>query len=55
MKIIIDLNIVNGITIIMVTHDTNLKNFSTRTIRMLDGKVANDEVILMNYYHIEKR
>ncbi|CAD8071392.1 unnamed protein product [Paramecium primaurelia] len=43
MKIIIDLNIVNGITIIMVTHDTNLKNFSTRTIRMLDGKVANDE------------
>lgn len=30
----------------MVTHDTNLKNFSTRTIRMLDGKVANDEVNL---------
>ncbi|CAD8156525.1 unnamed protein product [Paramecium octaurelia] len=43
MKIIIDLNIEKGITIIMVTHDTNLKNYSTRTIRMLDGKVANDE------------
>ncbi len=28
----------------MVTHDTNLKNYSTRTIRMLDGKVASDEV-----------
>ncbi|CAD8062471.1 unnamed protein product [Paramecium primaurelia] len=43
MKIIIDLNVQKGITIIMVTHDTNLKNYSTRTIRMLDGKVANDE------------
>ncbi|CAD8078861.1 unnamed protein product [Paramecium sonneborni] len=43
MKIIIDLNIEKGITIIMVTHDTNLKNYATRTIRMLDGKVANDE------------
>lgn len=27
----------------MVTHDTNLKNFATRIIRMLDGKVAKIE------------
>lgn len=54
MKIIIDLNIEKGITIIMVTHDTNLKNYSTRTIRMLDGKVANDEVKLLNYFYLEK-
>lgn len=40
MKIIVDLNLNDKITIIMVTHDTGLKNFSTRTIRMLDGKIA---------------
>ena len=45
MKIILDLNIKEGITIIMVTHDTMLKNFSTRTIRMLDGKISKIEVI----------
>lgn len=45
MSIIIDLNLNQRKTIIMVTHDTNLKNFSTRTIRMLDGKVAKIEVI----------
>ncbi|KAM3140901.1 hypothetical protein pb186bvf_006912 [Paramecium bursaria] len=43
MNIIIDLNRNQGITIIMVTHDTNLKNYGTRTIRMLDGKVASYE------------
>lgn len=45
MKIIIDLNLHEGITIIMVTHDTSLKNFSTKTIRMLDGKISKIEVI----------
>lgn len=44
MNIIVDLNRNKGITIAMVTHDTNLKNYGTRTIRMLDGKVANIEV-----------
>ena len=54
MKIIIDLNIEKGITIIMVTHDTNLKNFATRTIKMLDGKVANDEVKILIYFLFRK-
>ena len=43
MKIIADLNTRDGITIVMVTHDTGLKNFSTRTIKMLDGKIAKIE------------
>lgn len=44
MKIIVDLNIKDGITILMVTHDTFLKNFATRTIKMLDGKIVNIEM-----------
>lgn len=43
MKIIADLNVMDGITVVMVTHDTGLKNFSTRTIKMLDGKIAKIE------------
>ena len=44
MKIIVDLNINDGITILMVTHDTFLKNFASRTVKMLDGKIVNIEV-----------
>lgn len=44
MKIIVDLNNDEGITIIMVTHDTFLKNFATRTVKMLDGKIMNIEL-----------
>lgn len=39
MKILIDLNMREKITMIMVTHDIGLKNFATRVIRMSDGKV----------------
>jgi len=39
MKILIDLNMREKITMIMVTHDIGLKNFATRVIRMADGKV----------------
>jgi putative ABC transport system ATP-binding protein len=46
MKIIVDLNVKDGITILMVTHDTFLKNFGTRTIRMLDGKINKIEVFI---------
>ena len=34
-----NLNLKEDITIIMVTHDTFLKNFATKTIKMLDGKI----------------
>jgi ABC-type lipoprotein export system ATPase subunit len=39
MDTIINLNLKEDITIIMVTHDTFLKNFATKTIKMLDGKI----------------
>lgn len=44
LNIIMDLNLSEGRTIVMVTHDTNLKNFATKTVRMLDGKIAHIEV-----------
>ncbi len=39
MKILVDLNIKEGITMIMVTHDVALKCFANRVVRMVDGKV----------------
>ena len=39
MKILIDLNMREGITMIMVTHDIGLKNFAHRVVKMADGKV----------------
>lgn len=39
MKILVDLNIKEKITMIMVTHDVGLKHFAHRVVRMADGKV----------------
>jgi putative ABC transport system ATP-binding protein len=39
MKILVDLNIKEGITMIMVTHDVVLKAFANRVVRMVDGKI----------------
>ena len=39
MKILIDLNMREKITMIMVTHDVGLKDFSHRVVKMADGKV----------------
>ena len=39
MKILIDLNMREKITMIMVTHDVGLKDFSHRIVKMADGKV----------------
>lgn len=39
MKILVDLNKNEGITMIMVTHDVALKGFADRVVRMMDGKV----------------
>ena len=41
MKILVDLCANDGITMIMVTHDVGLKNYSHKVVRMADGKVAN--------------
>ena len=39
MKILIDLNMKEKITMVMVTHDVGLKTFAHRVVRMADGKV----------------
>ena len=39
MKILIDLNMREKITMIMVTHDVGLKHFAHRVVKMADGKV----------------
>ena len=40
MKILVDLNRKEKITMIMVTHDVGLKYFANRVVRMGDGKVV---------------
>lgn len=44
-KILLDLNEIEGITMIMVTHDMGLKNFANRVVRMIDGKIGKIEEI----------
>ena len=39
MKILVDLNVKHGITMIMVTHDQGLKHFANRVVKMSDGKI----------------
>jgi len=39
MKILVDLNMKDKITMVMVTHDVALKSFGTKVVRMYDGKV----------------
>ncbi|KNC51788.1 uncharacterized protein AMSG_12106 [Thecamonas trahens ATCC 50062] len=43
-RLLLDLNIDDGITLIMVTHDVNLKAFADRVIWMRDGKISRVEV-----------
>ena len=45
MKILLDLNIHENITMIMVSHDVGLKSYANRVIKMMDGKIANIEEI----------
>ncbi len=45
MKILIDLNMQEKITMIMVTHDVGLKTFAHRVVKMADGKVNNIKTI----------
>lgn len=39
LDILIKLNKKNKITLIMVTHDVNLKFYSNRVLKVLDGKI----------------
>eukprot|EP01091_Cochliopodium_minus_P002182 TRINITY_DN12067_c0_g1_i1.p1 TRINITY_DN12067_c0_g1~~TRINITY_DN12067_c0_g1_i1.p1 ORF type:complete len:413 (+),score=140.07 TRINITY_DN12067_c0_g1_i1:32-1240(+) len=48
MKLLIDLNKEEGITLVMVTHDVSLKFFSDRIIWMRDGKIQRIETVSEN-------
>lgn len=39
LDILMRLNIQDKITLLMVTHDVNLKSYSHRVLRVLDGKI----------------
>jgi len=43
MELFVRLNQENKITIVLVTHETDIARFSKRAIRFLDGKVISDE------------
>jgi len=48
MDILLDLNIKEKITMIMVTHDVSLKNYGNRVVRVVDGKITNEYSIDQN-------
>ena len=45
MDILIKLNEMENITLVMVTHDVNLKFYSHRVLKVLDGKIIGEEPI----------
>jgi putative ABC transport system ATP-binding protein len=44
MDILVRLNTESGITVIIVTHETDIAAYSKRTIRFLDGRIVSDEM-----------
>ena len=42
MSLLLELNLLQGITMIMVTHDVSLKNFGQRVVRVIDGKIHHE-------------
>lgn len=45
MDILLRLNIESKITLVMVTHDVNMKNYCHRVLKVLDGKIIGEEQI----------
>lgn len=45
MDILIDLNLNDKITMIMVTHDVGLKNYGNRVVKIVDGKLHSESSI----------
>lgn len=45
MEIFVDLNSTSHITIILVTHESNIAAYGRRLIRFLDGKITSDEPV----------
>ena len=44
MELFVRLNREKGITIVLVTHEPDISNYSKRVVRFLDGRVVSDEV-----------
>ena len=42
MSILLELNLIQGITMIMVTHDVALKNYGQKIVRVIDGKIHHE-------------
>jgi putative ABC transport system ATP-binding protein len=42
MDLLTNLNVANGLTIVMVTHEADVAEYAERTISSLDGKIASD-------------
>jgi ABC-type lipoprotein export system ATPase subunit len=42
MDLLVRLNREQGITILMVTHDTGMAEYATRIVHFLDGRIASD-------------
>ena len=40
-----ELNLKDGITMIMVTHDVALKNYAHRFVRVVDGKINSEHIV----------
>ncbi|CAI2359694.1 unnamed protein product [Moneuplotes crassus] len=60
MKIIMDLNLNDNITMVMVTHDVALKGFASKIVRMSDGRIGSIEEIsnkerMKNYNKLRRR
>lgn len=44
MELFVKLNVEEGITVIVVTHEPDIANYCRRIVRFLDGKIIRDEV-----------
>lgn len=42
MELVTDLNVRQGITVVMVTHETDIAAYARRTIRFVDGRIESD-------------
>ncbi|MDP2731267.1 MAG: ABC transporter ATP-binding protein [Dehalococcoidales bacterium] len=45
MSILTSLNSEQGITVLMVTHDTNIAHYCQRIINIIDGQIVSEEVV----------
>ena len=46
MELLVSLNKEHGKTIVIVTHEPDIASFSKRIIRVLDGSISSDEVVI---------